>query len=231
MKNIFLLFILASFFGSCATQSRSRAYVKHPADRFYQVAAMETNAYAGPSSNDVEPPKTIKRIVIFNASVSLRVKNIDSTNAKLTQIAEAFGGYVVETNSYRSEIRVKASELENAIAAISKIGKVEDKSLSGSDVTDDYFDYSIRLDNAEKARNRYLQLLEKAEDVPAALAVEKELERLNGEIDLLKGKLNRLNHLVEYSTITIRIEEKQKLGILGYVVVGVARGIGWLFVR
>jgi hypothetical protein len=82
-----------------------------------------------------------------------------------------------------------------------------------------------------KARERYLELLEKAENVQAALMVEKELERLNGEIDMLKGKINRLEHITEYSSITVYIKEKVKPGIIGYVFVGLYKGDKWLFVR
>ena len=46
-------------------------------------------------------------------------------------------------------------------------------------------DLEIRLENAEKARNRYLELLDKAETVGEVLSVEKELERLNEKIDLI----------------------------------------------
>jgi hypothetical protein len=86
---------------------------------------------------------------------------------------------------------VKSEHLNDAIKEISELGKVQGKSLSGQDVTEEYLDFQIRLENAEKSRERYLELLAKAENVEAALKVEKELERLNGTIDLLKGKMNR----------------------------------------
>jgi hypothetical protein len=76
-----------------------------------------------------------------------------------------------------------------------------------------------------------LELLAKAENVEAALKVEKELERLNSTIDLLKGKMNRINHLAEFSTITINLKEKKKPGIIGYVGIGIYRSVKWLFVR
>jgi hypothetical protein len=87
------------------------------------------------------------------------------------------------------------------------------------------------LDNSEKARTRYLALLAKAEDVQAALLVEKELERLNGTIELMKGKMNRMEHLVDYSTITIYISEKKKPGVIGYIGIGIFKAVKWLFVR
>jgi hypothetical protein len=40
-----------------------------------------------------------------------------------------------------------------------------------------------------------------------------------------------MSHLTEYSTININLEQKEKLGILGYVFVGLYKGISWLFIR
>jgi hypothetical protein len=61
--------------------------------------------------------------------------------------------------------------------------------------------------------------------------VEKELERLNETIELLKGEMNRINHLTAYSTISVYLKEKKKPGIIGYVGVGIYQAVKWLFVR
>ncbi|MFM7854433.1 MAG: DUF4349 domain-containing protein, partial [Flammeovirgaceae bacterium] len=70
-----------------------------------------------------------------------------------------------------------------------------------------------------------------AENVEAALKVEKELERLNGEIDLITGKLNRLSHLSDFSTIDVELVEQKKIGVLGYIGIGIYKAMKWLFVR
>jgi hypothetical protein len=63
------------------------------------------------------------------------------------------------------------------------------------------------------------------------LKVEKELERLNTELDLLQGKIDRLDHLVDYATIEVNYEKGKKTGVIGYVLVGVFKAVKWLFVR
>jgi hypothetical protein len=180
------------------------------------------------ASNDgIQTP----RMMIYDAEIKIEVKNIDSANVYLSELAKRFGGYVQRLGSDRSVIRVNAANLEAAIAEISHTGKIREKKIFGEDVTDEYTDYSIRMDNLIKARKRYLELLEKAENVEAALLVEKELERLNKEIDLMEGKLKNLEHNAEYSTITIYMYEKVKPGILGYIGIGLYYSVKWLFVR
>ncbi|MBK6622314.1 MAG: DUF4349 domain-containing protein [Saprospirales bacterium] len=115
---------------------------------------------------------------------------------------------------------------------MSKLGEgPKARPCRGQDVTDEYTDYQIRLDNARKARERYLELLAKAENVEAALKVEKELERLNETIDLLEGKMTRIDHLSEFSTITIALKERKNPGLIGYIGIGLYYSVKWLFVR
>ena len=170
-------------------------------------------------------------MLVYNASVRLQVKNTDTVMHRLTQLAAAEKGYVVSKNNYSMVLRVETTHLESAMEKISQFGKVQGRSISTTDVSADYEDTRIRLDNAEKARSRYLELLAKAENVEAALKVEKELERLNTEIDMLRGRVGKLEHDARYSTITVNYNEKTKLGVLGYVFVGLWKGVSWLFVR
>lgn len=217
--QLLLVFIASIFFFSCASQKGS----SYSSIRYLDES--DKSGLRGGESGDVS------RVIIYNASVDLKVKNTDTTLSRIKAIALKHGGYATSLGNTYASIRVKAENLNAALADISRLGKVTTKSVSGEDVTDQYYDYTIRLENAQKARTRYLELLAKAENVEAALKVEKELERLNGEIDLLQGKINRLKHLEEYSTITVYIHQKKKLGVLGYVSVGLYKGVRWLFVR
>lgn len=212
MKNLLLFATLLLCLSSCLTHNAS-----------YSSALR--------SAPTGDPMADKSRVVLYNASITLLLKEPDSLNKKLPTLTKKYDGYVMILGDELSTIRVPAARLNNVLQDLSAMGKVTARSLSGQDVTDDYTDYTIRLDNAEKARLRYLQLLEKAENVEAAVKVEKELERLNAEIDLLKGKLARFDHLAAFSTVTIHLEKKHKIGLLGYPFVGLYKGIKWLFVR
>lgn len=178
---------------------------------------------------------TVKRKIAYTANVSLTVESKDSIANYVTKIAETYGGYMTYSNSYTVTIKVKADSMKAAIAKIEALGEVRYSNISSQDVTDQYTDLNIRLENAMKARERYLELLEKAANVEEALLVEKELERLNLTIDQIKGTLNQLGDRIVYSTITVTYYKKKddgpKPGILGYVFVGIYKGVKWLFVR
>ena len=209
MKTFIFAALAALFFASCGSQkSASHAY-----------------------SNSGWKSDISDQYIIYTSTINLTVNQPDSANVQLAKIASKYRGYLNESGTSQTILRVDSQSLDSALVDIEALGEVAYKNVQGRDVGEEYADYAIRLDNAEKARSRYLELLARAETVEAALLVEKELERLNGTIELMKGKMTRIDHLVDYSTITVSLKEKKKPGVIGYVAVGCYKGIKWLFVR
>ncbi|HRH39312.1 MAG TPA: DUF4349 domain-containing protein [Flavobacteriales bacterium] len=208
------LILFIALLSSCGGVQRSGAY-----------------AYEGGRSADGFKAAGTDRMVIMDATMEIRVANSDSTNKRLVGIAKTYGGYTVSLSETNSVFRVRVGAMDSALAQVAGLGKVRGKWLHGADVTEEFVDQELRLDNARKARERYLELLKQAENVQAALLVEKELERLNKDIEMLEGKQQKLEHLTSMATITVQLNEKEKLGPLGYVVVGLWKGVRWLFVR
>ncbi|MEL6632936.1 MAG: DUF4349 domain-containing protein [Bacteroidota bacterium] len=238
----YLLLAFLIFATSCATGTAHHGEltgVRYMEDTYEAVnfddetANLGYNALSLLSEHKLEqsPRETTTRKIIQNATLSLTVTQPDSMSAQLTTLAESLGGYLSQSGTYQTTIRIPAERFEEAIAAISTMGKLQSKTISGQDVTNQYYDLQIRIENAEKARQRYLELLAKAENVETTLKVEKELERLNTELDLLKGQMKRLENLTTFATINIRHEEKKKPGPLGYIGLGLYHSVKWLFVR
>jgi hypothetical protein len=221
-----LLLCVPVLLSACSGDHVRRQKVEYSNQRFDAF----DRTYGGEAGRHSLVP-TPARMVQHSAQLHVAVKEADVMNDSLQHIASRFAGYVVSLSDTRSVIRVRQEDLKPAVDAVSALGRIRHSEYRGEDVTEQHMDLTLRLDNARRARDRYLELLAQAENVTAALAVEKELERVNGEIESMEGKLSRLTHLVELSTITVRIEEQQKLGPLGYVFVGLWKGVSWLFVR
>lgn len=217
MKHLtFLVLTLTLILSACGTSKSSSSGWAYQSDSYNQL--------------DKSNPTVIHKI-IYNAYINLTVKQIDSTNNQLKKIAADNKGYVVETGSRRSVIKVEHQLLNSAIQSIGELGKIEYKNIVGQDVTEQYLDLQMRLENAVKSRERYLELLKQAENVQTALSVEKELERITLTIEQLEGKIKNIDRNTHYATITINLTQKKKLGPLGFVFKGVYLGVKWLFVR
>ena len=181
------------------------------------------------SETDIVSEQT--RVIIYNAKFEIETDNLEKTSKEISAIAPIYEGYIVSAGNYRVVLRIPSDKFESAIKDLEKIKGITSKNIYSEDVTEAYRDTELRLDSKIKARDRYLELLKKAENVTAAVSVERELERLNGDIEAMKGKLKQLSHLARYSTITVSIEEETKPGPIGYILMYAWKGIKWLFVR
>lgn len=237
MKNIFYLLLLVGL-TSCASRY-APAYSTYswtsaePKNDMLSREGADFEYYSMEIREEADKPNVNARSIqedrkiLYAGDLRLLVKNADSTIAQIKQ----FKGYVSASGSNNTTIYVPADRLNETMQVLKKMGSVQSYQIESEDVTEKYFDMGIRLDNAKKARTRYLELLARAENVEAALKVEKELERLNGEIDVLEGKIKFWDHRLDYSPITIRYTEKKKLGILGWAGYGMYQTVKWFFIR
>jgi len=172
-----------------------------------------------------------ERKIIYNGSMSITVKYLDDQTNQVIEKAKVQGGYMVSSDIDRVTIRIPAEKLNSFMDEMVTFGAVESRNIYSQDITDQYADMAMRVENAQKARKRYLELLEQATKVSDILAIEKELERLNGEIERLQGQINSFDKQVQYSSISIYFTEKVKPGPVGYIFVGLYKAVKFLFVR
>ncbi|WP_338764020.1 DUF4349 domain-containing protein [Bernardetia sp. ABR2-2B] len=231
---VFILFINFILFSSCSSHSKmvhatmgQTGQISHAGLEKVELDKIQKNP------KDPKNPKTPKekRKIIYSANLTLVSTLPDSINPQLESITEKYDGYIGRLSTTETTIRIKSEYFETVVEEIEQLGKVTRKNIYGNDVTEQYWDAQIRLDNALETRKRYIELLKMARNVEEAILVERELARITQDIDLLKGQINKLDNLEEFATITISIKEKAKLGVLGYVGVGLYKTVKWFFVR
>jgi hypothetical protein len=152
------------------------------------------------------------RMVIYSASISLRVDSVKETMRSVQGIASKYQG-IMASASYSNTtgyvtVRVPQAAFYQAVEEFEKIGKVQQKDLRGEDVTEQYVDLSAQLVNEEKQEKRLQEILDLAKDVDDVMTVERELERVRGSIESLTGRLKYMSNRVELSTITVSMSTK-----------------------
>jgi hypothetical protein len=170
------------------------------------------------------------RMITYSASLRLSVKNTEETKKLLVEQINKNEGFIVRESDDYITTRIPYENMENFLSNARTLGKIENETKTGTDITDQYRDNVIRLDNLKNVRNRYSALLDRANTVSEIVSIEKELERVNTEIDILEGRIKYAQLSVAYSNITVGFREKVKPGPVGWVFYGLYRGIRWLFV-
>lgn len=132
-----------------------------------------------------------------------------SGTASSTQPAPGQAGEDGEVlTSGQVTIRIPVRNFEALLTAVGDAGEITDRNVSSQDVTAEYTDLESRRRNLQAQERFYLGLLADAQTVPDAIAVQQQLEGLQGQIEEITGRLNLLADRSAFSTLTVRISEE-----------------------
>lgn len=211
LKNISFLFSIVLLIGNCSSAEKTRS--------------VKLN-----SENNNELASTEERMISFTADFRITVKDVEESRKKIKSLTKEWKGFVTKDSSTVSIVRIPSESLENFLAAIRQIGSVESEDITGLDITDDYKDNLIKLESFQRIKTKYQALINKATNVQDLLSIERELERVNVEIERLEGHKRSSEMQTKYSTVYVYLTPKKILGPLGWIFYGAYKLIGWLFV-
>lgn len=172
------------------------------------VSATSTIAAVSPSSNKI----------IKTGSIEMTATDVPKTTDAITSTVDGLGGFV--QNASRSEdanglssayitVRVPNEQFDAALTAIKALGThVNNESIQGDDVTEQYTDLSARLTAAKAQEAQYLVILTSAKTVGDVLAVQEHLAIVRAEIESLQGQITYLENRTSLSTISVVISEE-----------------------
>jgi len=224
IKKLFAFVVLSSLLLSCSsTKSLSVSKSGTSSSDFDRNASYLQKSERG----------TENRMVTYSIELNLLVENTDETKKIILEQVNANNGFIVLETNKSVRARIPVENMDIFTNKTKTLGYIVSETKTGSDITEQYRDNVIRLESLKTVRNRYLELLEKAGTVSDILSIEKELERINSEIELLEGWKKHSELSVAYSDINVRIDakgEKAKPGPIGWIFVGLYHGVKWLFV-
>jgi hypothetical protein len=219
MKKIFRILTILTmlFFVGCGAKSSSANY---PEPVVYS---------ATPSMIPVEnAPMPVRRIITKRANIIVEVDRLDDAKKGLETIIEKSGGHIVHDSlyedRYNASLKVPSIKLQAILDKISNLGDKISQSISQDDVTNQFVDNEARLKNLILFRDKMKNLLNQTTNIEEILKIERELRRVQTEIDSIKGRLKYLKDAIALSPIEVTFEEKTIYGPLGYIF----NGIWWV---
>jgi len=155
--------------------------------------------------------------IIKTGYLELVVNSANEAAAKISALAAGLGGYTQDTSISEDTdgtkygtvtVRLPTDNFENTMTEIKKMAvSVNTETSNAQDVTEEYTDLEARLKNAEAQEAEYLKILEKATSVSDILNVQSYLGQIRSEIESLKGRIQYLENMTSYSTITVYLSE------------------------
>jgi hypothetical protein len=182
---------------------------------------IDQKATAGDVVTTPSTTGTIQPKVIKTASLDITVDDVDKSINQITNEATLASGFVqnssvtenVNGQKYASIVlRVPAASFESVINKIKSFASlVSREDVNGQEVTQEYVDLQANLTHDQAVEAQYLELLKRAQKVEEIIAVRDKLDQVQGEIEMLKGRLRYLDNQTEMSTIAVSISSVTKV--------------------
>jgi hypothetical protein len=166
----------------------------------------------------MENPEVIKKKIIKDGRLGLQVSELEKAKWRIDTLVKNHGGYYANESfhntdyesSYNLQIRVPSINFEFLISDIENgDGQILYKEIAARDVTDQFIDLEIRLDNKRNYLERYNDLLKQAKNVQEILEIEEKIRGLEEEIESTTGRIKYLSDLVDYSTLDLTLSKTE----------------------
>ncbi|MGE0324656.1 MAG: DUF4349 domain-containing protein [Polyangiaceae bacterium] len=177
-----------------------------PKDKTDVPGQPPTDPSGAKDPSDQTPQKVAGPLLIYRADINMGVFQTREVIDNTEKMARDMGGYLVRRSDREIVIRVPSAKFREALAKVGGFGDVLHQNVEVEDVTEKFFDLQTRLKNMKAVRDRFQQLLTKANTVEDSLKIERELERVTTQIEVMEGRLKLMRELIAFSTITLRLE-------------------------
>ena len=187
---------------------------------------VESGAYSDQMSLKGETPESQ---IIKEGWLEVEVGQLADASEALRKIVSEEAGDIDSTRSQNDRqlsfsLRVPSDRFEAIIGRVSELGNVTSKSLNSRDVSEELVDLDARLKNLIALRDRLRELLTKATKVEEVINVERELTRVQTDIDRFEARNRLLRSRVAKSSLEVTLQQERLYGPLGYA----AKGIWWV---
>lgn len=183
--------------------------------------------------DNAQPANHTGRKLIKSVDMSLETLTFDDTTAKIESQVNLLGGYMqgsylyndnaydpyrysTSSQSYNRSnryatytVRIPSDKLDAFLGAVGNLGTVLNQTLNTKDVTLEYVDTESRAEALKIQLDRLLAILEKAETVEDIIALESRISDVTYQLERKESVLKNYDNLVEFSTVSLLVQEVQ----------------------
>jgi len=208
--------------GSSSGGEFDSAAPEAPAAALVDQTASQPDGETG-GGGGLEQPQVQDRKIVRTATLELRVENVVEAVQQIDDVAAAAGGFVSASNVFvdseenggdqvgRTQtasvtVRVPADAYSAVMSQMRGIAReTVSETSDASEVTEEYTDLQARQRNLAATEARYIELLNRAATIDEILTVQDRLNQVRLEIEQVTGRINVLNNLTDFATITARL--------------------------
>lgn len=153
-------------------------------------------------------------------SLSIVATDFAASRSLLDRVLARHRGYFGQLNvstpensarSLQASLRIPAPELASALADLKTLGRVENESQSGEEVTQQHADLIARLKTSRETEQRFRDILQqRTGKLSEVLQVEEGIARVRGDIERMEAEQKDLEHRVNFATVELQLTEEYR---------------------
>lgn len=169
------------------------------------------------SETDISAPSTVEKKIRKSGNISFQSQDLDKDYAQIKSLLPRYKAYIENENqsndqyrrNYQLSIRVESAHFDSLLNAVATLAwRVEYKNATIDDVTERYYDLKTRIENKKALELRYRDLLSKANQVKDILEIEKNINEVRTDIEMMQGQFNYLSSQIQYSSLDVQFYEE-----------------------
>ena len=155
------------------------------------------------------PQNILKRSVTYEAHLVQSTRTPEKLLNTVDSILIRMGGQILQRGNAAGFWKVPADSFNKALQIIEPLGKIIDKSLQSSDLTDQVQETALRLKFLKLKVAKLKELVAQAQNTTDKLRLLQDLEEAHYELSSLENEQSELQDLVAYSRISLDLVPPQ----------------------
>lgn len=183
------------------------------------TSAAEASDRAASGFMPADSAAGLNKKLMYKANVVMEVTDYGKAQSAVRNLVTLSGGYIVEFSESQSQderggtfiLKVPASGFSSFLDQLEKMKfESQQRSIQGQDVSEEYVDMESRLKVKEAMEARYLKFINEATKTNELVEFANELERIQTEIEQIKGRMRYIDKNVSFSTVEIRLYQPEE---------------------
>jgi hypothetical protein len=179
----------------------------------YGIPQSDTDSPSGPNAplDDELAQFAQNRIIVRNVNMSIETRNIASIIEQIGTMTTQTGGWVVSTQHikvHRGEIsiRVPADRLDTTLRDLRALAdNVLSEVSTSQDFTEEFTDTTARIQTLQDTVDALRALFTRADKIEDALTIQKEITRIQSDIEAMQARVNLLSQSAAFSLVRVTL--------------------------
>ena len=198
----------------------------------------------------------LERQLIKEGTINFETHDIAETRRHIESLVQKYGAYISQEDERASSsriyqnmtVRIPKAHFDVFVTELSGgVKKIDKKSITVQDVTEEFIDSTARLAVKKETEQGYLRLLNQAKTIKDILDIQNKLQDIRSDIESIEGRLRYLKNSVNFSTLHISMYQQIeaasetgsvfmpiwdaiKGGVQAFAAVCIALLYGWVFI-